>query len=170
MPPLFETLDDLQRSASALERLFSAPGYAERTGRKQEVMVGYSDSAKDAGRLAAVWAQYEAQCSMLEVARKHGFELTFFHGKGGTAARGGNPALYEVGPSSRLPRSDRPQRESSSSTAACRAADTPPLPRCAAQRSRDRVHRRPAAPPPTVCAAASRCSRTRLARSTAASA
>jgi phosphoenolpyruvate carboxylase len=59
-------------------------------------MVGYSDSAKDAGRLAACWAQYESQGKMVEVAKKHGVDLTFFHGKGGTVGRCGNPALYRA--------------------------------------------------------------------------
>lgn len=63
---------------------------------KQEVMVGYSDSAKDAGRLAACWAQYNSQEGMVNVAKKYGIELTFFHGKGGTVGRGGNPALYRA--------------------------------------------------------------------------
>jgi phosphoenolpyruvate carboxylase len=51
---------------------------------------------QDAGRLAASWAQYKAQVRMAEVARQHGVQLTFFHGKGGTVGRGGNPALYEA--------------------------------------------------------------------------
>ena len=59
-------------------------------------MVGYSDSAKDAGRLAACWAQYTSQEEMVEVAAQHNIELTFFHGKGGTVGRGGNPALYRA--------------------------------------------------------------------------
>jgi phosphoenolpyruvate carboxylase len=64
---------------------------------KQEIMVGYSDSAKDAGRLAACWAQYESQENMIKVADKYGVEITFFHGKGGTVGRGGNPACkYKI--------------------------------------------------------------------------
>lgn len=59
-------------------------------------MSGYSDSAKDAGRLAANWALYENQEQMVEVAQKYNIELTFFHGKGGTVGRGGNPALYRA--------------------------------------------------------------------------
>lgn len=94
--PLFETLDDLNNAPDTLRQLFTQPGYAERTGRKQEVMVGYSDSAKDAGRIAAMWAQYESQEKMLEVARDCGFEITFFHGKGGTVGRGGNPEVYKA--------------------------------------------------------------------------
>jgi phosphoenolpyruvate carboxylase len=94
--PLFETLDDLNNAPDTLRQLLTQPGYAERTGRKQEVMVGYSDSAKDAGRIAAMWAQYESQEKMLEVARECGFEITFFHGKGGTVGRGGNPEVYKA--------------------------------------------------------------------------
>jgi len=59
-------------------------------------MVGYSDSAKDAGRLAANWALYESQEKMTNIAAEHNIELTFFHGKGGTVGRGGNPALYRA--------------------------------------------------------------------------
>ena len=80
--PLFETLDDLVRSSSVLETLFTIPVYTGAIMGKQEVMVGYSDSAKDAGRLAANWALYEDQCKMAEVANQHNIELTFFHGKG----------------------------------------------------------------------------------------
>jgi len=94
--PLFETLDDLNNAPATLRQLFTAPGYAERTGRKQQVMVGYSDSAKDAGRIAAMWAQYESQEKMLEVAKELGFEITFFHGKGGTVGRGANPEVYKA--------------------------------------------------------------------------
>lgn len=92
--PLFETLDDLERSADTVDALFSSDLYRGRIRSKQEIMVGYSDSAKDAGRLAASWAQYNAQIKMIESANKHGVEVTFFHGKGGTVGRGGNPAVY----------------------------------------------------------------------------
>ena len=94
--PLFETLDDLNGAPSTLETLFQDEGYAQRSQRKQEVMVGYSDSAKDAGRIAATWAQYRAQEEMQKVADKYGYDLVFFHGKGGTVGRGGNPALYDA--------------------------------------------------------------------------
>jgi phosphoenolpyruvate carboxylase len=59
--PLFETLDDLNGAADTMKNLFSLPGYMGSIDGKQEVMIGYSDSAKDAGRLAASWAQYETQ-------------------------------------------------------------------------------------------------------------
>jgi phosphoenolpyruvate carboxylase len=94
--PLFETLDDLERSSVIMHELFSIPQYRGNILNKQEVMVGYSDSAKDAGRMSASWAQYCAQEKMAAVAAHHQIELTFFHGKGGTVGRGGNPALYRA--------------------------------------------------------------------------
>jgi len=94
--PLFETLADLENAPERLDTLFSLPSYAGAIKSKQEVMVGYSDSAKDAGRLAACWAQYNSQELMAAVAKKHGIEITFFHGKGGTVGRGGNPAVYRA--------------------------------------------------------------------------
>jgi phosphoenolpyruvate carboxylase len=94
--PLFETLDDLKGAAATMETLFSLPAYVGSIGGKQEVMIGYSDSAKDAGRLAASWAQYETQEKLAQVAKKYNVELTFFHGKGGTVARGGNPATFKA--------------------------------------------------------------------------
>merc|ERR1711871_1861887 len=94
--PLFETLDDLTNSPRIVETLFSSPAYVGAIQGKQEIMVGYSDSAKDAGRLAAGWIQYEAQEQMISVAEKYGINLSFFHGKGGTVGRGGNPALYRA--------------------------------------------------------------------------
>jgi phosphoenolpyruvate carboxylase len=94
--PLFETLDDLKRSITVMDQLFSIPQYRCQIDHKQEVMVGYSDSAKDAGRMSASWALYCAQEGMADVAWKHNVELTFFHGKGGTVGRGGNPALFRA--------------------------------------------------------------------------
>lgn len=79
-------------SPGVMDTLFSLPNYLGSVKGKQEVMIGYSDSAKDAGRLSACWAQYESQEKMVNVAGKFGVELTFFHGKGGTVGRGGNPA------------------------------------------------------------------------------
>jgi len=94
--PLFETLSDLEGAADTMETLFSLPAYKGSIGGKQEVMIGYSDSAKDAGRLAASWAQYETQETLAKVAAKHNVDLTFFHGKGGTVGRGGNPATFDA--------------------------------------------------------------------------
>lgn len=85
--PLFETLDDLQGAVATMEKLFSLPTYMGIIKGKQEIMIGYSDSAKDAGRLAASWAQYETQLKLAELARKSSIELTFFHGKGGTVGK-----------------------------------------------------------------------------------
>jgi len=90
--PLFETLDDLNNAGPSIERLLGLPGYRERLNGPQEVMIGYSDSAKDAGTTAAAWAQYRAQESLVEICRAHEVELLLFHGRGGTVGRGGGPA------------------------------------------------------------------------------
>jgi len=90
--PLFETLDDLNRASDVIARLLSLPGYRRMAGDGQEVMIGYSDSAKDAGQLAAAWAQYRAQEQLVGICREHGVALTLFHGRGGTVGRGGGPA------------------------------------------------------------------------------
>jgi phosphoenolpyruvate carboxylase len=92
--PLFETLGDLNGAPATMTKLFSLPGYMGAINGKQEVMIGYSDSAKDAGRLAASWAQYETQEALAKIARDAGVEMTFFHGKGGTVGRGGNPQTF----------------------------------------------------------------------------
>jgi len=90
--PLFETLDDLNNAGPSIERLLGLPGYRQRLNGPQEVMIGYSDSAKDAGTTAAAWAQYRAQESLVEICRAHEVELLLFHGRGGTVGRGGGPA------------------------------------------------------------------------------
>lgn len=90
--PLFETLDDLNNAAPTIDRLLGLPGYRRRLKGPQEVMIGYSDSAKDAGTAAAAWAQYRAQEALVEVCRAHGVELLLFHGRGGSVGRGGGPA------------------------------------------------------------------------------
>jgi phosphoenolpyruvate carboxylase len=93
--PLFETLGDLEGAAATMDALFSIPWYRDHLhlefDNRQEVMLGYSDSAKDAGRLAANWALYKAQEKLVEVAKKHGVLLTLFHGRGGSIGRGGGP-------------------------------------------------------------------------------
>ena len=97
--PLFETIDDLKHGAATLRALLGEPAYREhlsRRGDRQLIMLGYSDSAKDGGILAARWALQRAQVELLEVAREAGIALTFFHGRGGSASRGGGkvaPAL-----------------------------------------------------------------------------
>jgi len=90
--PLFETLDDLNHAGDVIDRLLSLPGYRSLTADRQEVMIGYSDSAKDAGQLAAAWAQYRAQETLVAVCERQGVDLTLFHGRGGTVGRGGGPA------------------------------------------------------------------------------
>lgn len=90
--PLFETLEDLNHSPKVLEQIWSLPEYREVFGNFQEVMIGYSDSAKDAGFLAASWAQYRAQEVLTVLSKKYGINLVFFHGMGGSVGRGGGPS------------------------------------------------------------------------------
>lgn len=93
--PLFETLDDLDAAPRILEALFSLDLYRRHLaalGDEQMVMIGYSDSNKDGGYLAANWALYRAQENVARVCRAHGIRPTLFHGRGGTVARGGGPA------------------------------------------------------------------------------
>jgi phosphoenolpyruvate carboxylase len=90
--PLFETLADLDNAGPVIERLLALPGYRTQLHGPQEVMIGYSDSAKDAGTTAAAWAQYRAQETLVAICREQGVELLLFHGRGGTVGRGGGPA------------------------------------------------------------------------------
>ena len=94
--PLFETIDDLRRAPDALRELFANEEYRRRIGGRQEVMVGYSDSAKDAGRFAAAWELYKAQEEIVRVCRESGIELTLFHGRGGSVGRGGGPTWLAI--------------------------------------------------------------------------
>jgi phosphoenolpyruvate carboxylase len=92
--PLFESSDALAGCDRLLEELLADPRYRhylEARGNRQEVMLGYSDSNKESGFLAAVWMLYRAQARLAEVARRHGIELTLFHGRGGAIGRGGGP-------------------------------------------------------------------------------
>ena len=89
--PLFETLDDLINSKSIMQTLFSQKWYRKLINNKQEVMIGYSDSNKDAGKICASWHQYKAQEEIVSLAKKFDIELIFFHGRGGSAGRGGGP-------------------------------------------------------------------------------
>lgn len=90
--PLFETLDDLNNSEAVVRQLMSIDWYRGFIQGEQMVMIGYSDSAKDAGAMAAGWAQYSAMEKLVEVAEESGIDLTLFHGRGGTIGRGGAPA------------------------------------------------------------------------------
>ncbi|MEV4239022.1 phosphoenolpyruvate carboxylase [Nocardia sp. NPDC049737] len=90
--PLFETIEDLGAGAATLAAVLDVPVYRELVaakGMRQEVMLGYSDSNKDGGYLAANWALYRAELDLVEVARKTGIRLRLFHGRGGTVGRGG---------------------------------------------------------------------------------
>lgn len=97
--PLFETIDDLQRGAGILEAALELPVYraiVSARGQNQEVMLGYSDSNKDGGYLAANWALYRAELDLVESARKTGIRLRLFHGRGGTVGRGGGPSYDAI--------------------------------------------------------------------------
>ncbi len=94
--PLFETIADLERASQVMDQLFSMPWYRQRIGGQQEIMVGYSDSAKDGGRLAANWGLYEAQEKIVQVCQQHRVHPTLFHGRGGTVARGGGPTHLAI--------------------------------------------------------------------------
>ena len=79
--------------------LLSIPWYRERVMRdegRQEVMVGYSDSAKEIGRLAAAWELYKAQETIVAACRDHGVPITLFHGRGGSVGRGGGPTYLAI--------------------------------------------------------------------------
>nr|GMD35020.1 phosphoenolpyruvate carboxylase-like [Ipomoea batatas] len=94
--PLFEKLDDLEAAPAAVARLFSIDWYRDRINGKQEVMIGYSDSGKDAGRLSAAWQLYKTQEELVKVAKQYGVKLTMFHGRGGTVGRGGGPTHLAI--------------------------------------------------------------------------
>ena len=92
--PLFESLDTLQSAGTLLRALVRDPGYRDHLARRdhrQEVMLGYSDSNKESGFLAASWALHRAQADLAAVAAEEGIELTLFHGRGGAIGRGGGP-------------------------------------------------------------------------------
>ena len=93
--PLFETLADLDGAGASMRSLLAIPWYrrhlAEVHDDHQEIMIGYSDSAKDAGRLAAAWALYRGQEDVVSACGEAGVRVTLFHGRGGTVGRGGGP-------------------------------------------------------------------------------
>ncbi len=90
--PLFETLDDLDRAEQVVDQLLTIPQYLEHLQGRMMIMIGYSDSSKDAGMLAASWAQYRAQEALVQRCSRSDIELTLFHGRGGTIGRRGAPA------------------------------------------------------------------------------
>lgn len=103
--PLFETLDDLNNADSVMIQLLNIDWYRGFIQGKQMVMIGYSDSAKDAGVMAASWAQYRAQDALIKTCEKYGIALTLFHGRGGSIGRGGAPAHAAL-----LPTAGQPER------------------------------------------------------------
>ncbi len=97
--PLFETAEDLHGAPATLRALFAMPWYRARidaNGGRQEVMVGYSDSSKDAGRFAAAWDLFRAQEDIVSACRESGVSLTLFHGRGGSVGRGGGPTYLAI--------------------------------------------------------------------------
>ena len=97
--PLFETIDDLQRGSSILQAALAVPIYRAMVaarGDTQEIMLGYSDSNKDGGYLAANWALYRAELDLVEASRTTGIRLRLFHGRGGTIGRGGGPSYDAI--------------------------------------------------------------------------
>jgi phosphoenolpyruvate carboxylase len=94
--PLFETADDLRRAPEVVARVLEVPAYRKTIGNRQEVMVGYSDSSKDVGRLSAAWELYKAQEAIVQACRERGVDVTLFHGRGGSVGRGGGPTYLAL--------------------------------------------------------------------------
>lgn len=90
--PLFETLGDLEGAQACIAALLDIEWYREYCAGHQEVMIGYSDSSKDAGQLAAAWGQFKAQEQLTALCQSRDVRLTLFHGRGGTVGRGGGPS------------------------------------------------------------------------------
>jgi phosphoenolpyruvate carboxylase len=94
--PLFETSRDLQRAGAVMDTLLGSAVYRARIGGQQEVMVGYSDSAKDVGRVTAGWDLYKAQEAIVATCARHAVRVTLFHGRGGSVGRGGGPTYLAL--------------------------------------------------------------------------
>ncbi|KAF8657054.1 hypothetical protein HU200_060391 [Digitaria exilis] len=98
--PLFETVKDLQEAGSAIRKLLSIDWYRDHIIKNhnghQEVMVGYSDSGKDAGRFTAAWELYKAQEDVVAACNEFGIKVTLFHGRGGSIGRGGGPTYLAI--------------------------------------------------------------------------
>ncbi|KYR00064.1 Phosphoenolpyruvate carboxylase [Tieghemostelium lacteum] len=90
--PLFETAHDLDRAPHTMESLYQIPWYMKTIAGQQEIMLGYSDSAKDAGRLTSAWELYKAQEILTKLSEKYHIVQTLFHGRGGSIGRGGGSA------------------------------------------------------------------------------
>ena len=97
--PLFETIKDLDRARDMVRDMLQDAAYRrhlKRRGNVQVVMIGYSDSTKDGGYLAACWSLYKTQSVLSRVAQEYGVRLIFFHGRGGSLGRGGGPAARSI--------------------------------------------------------------------------
>ncbi|XP_010262445.1 PREDICTED: phosphoenolpyruvate carboxylase 4-like [Nelumbo nucifera] len=98
--PLFETVKDLRAAGSVIRKLLSIDWYREHIIKNhnghQEVMVGYSDSGKDAGRFTAAWELYKAQEDVIAACKEYGIKITLFHGRGGSIGRGGGPTYLAI--------------------------------------------------------------------------
>ncbi|KAG6511588.1 phosphoenolpyruvate carboxylase 4-like [Zingiber officinale] len=98
--PLFETVKDLRAAGSVIRKLLSIDWYREHIKKnhngQQEVMVGYSDSGKDAGRFTAAWELYKAQEDVVAACKEYGIKVTLFHGRGGSIGRGGGPTYLAI--------------------------------------------------------------------------
>ena len=97
--PLFETVADLAGAADVMQALFDDPQYRRHLaarGMRQMVMIGYSDSNKDAGIGSARWGLQRAQAALVETAERASVDLTFFHGRGGTVSRGGGRIAHTI--------------------------------------------------------------------------
>jgi phosphoenolpyruvate carboxylase len=97
--PLFESIEDLEHAPEVLRNLLEDPFYRSSlsgNGNLQEIMLGYSDSGKDAGYVTSNWTLYKAQGLLSSVARRYGVKLRLFHGRGGSAGRGGGPSYQAI--------------------------------------------------------------------------
>ena len=97
--PLFETIEDLQKSSAIMDQLFAIPGYRQllaTRNNEQEVMLGYSDSNKDGGFLTSGWELYKAEIQLAQIFARHDVRLRLFHGRGGSVGRGGGPSYHAI--------------------------------------------------------------------------